>query len=219
MKTLFHKKFLHIILPVFFFLLPIFFFGFRETAASSSSLDELSDKLLRFHVIANSDSKEDQAVKLKVKEAVLELLSPSLSNATDKDEVKQIITSRMDDILDCSRNILSQYGFSYSVEASITTCDFPVKSYGDLIFPAGTYEALRIVLGNGDGKNWWCVMYPPLCFVDASFGTVPKESKEQLSSLLSEDTYETLQKSEQEATPPPIRFGIFTFFNDLFHLN
>ena len=184
MKTLFHKKFLHIILPVFFFLLPIFFFGFRETAASSSSLDELSDKLLRFHVIANSDSKEDQAVKLKVKEAVLELLSPSLSNATDKDEVKQIITSRMDDILDCSRNILSQYGFSYSVEASITTCDFPVKSYGDLIFPAGTYEALRIVLGNGDGKNWWCVMYPPLCFVDASFGTVPKMKRTALLSFI-----------------------------------
>lgn len=219
MKTLFRKKFLHILLPFFCFLFPIFFFGFRETATSSSSLNELSDKLLRFHVIANSDSREDQAVKLKVKEAVLDLLSPSLSNARDKEEAKQIITSRMDEILTCSRNTLSQYGFSYSVEASITSCEFPIKSYGDLIFPSGTYEALRIVLGNGDGKNWWCVMYPPLCFVDASFGTVPEKSKEQLSSLLTEDTYETLQKSKQEATPPPIRFGIFTFLNDLFHLD
>lgn len=216
MKTLARKKWLHRILPALFFLFPIVFFLARGTDPKAASSEELSEKLLRFHVIANSDADEDQAVKLKVKENVLALLSPSLSYAKDREEAKQIISAQMDDILAIAEDTLEENGFSYSVQASIASCEFPVKTYGDLTFPAGTYEALRIVLGEGQGKNWWCVMYPPLCFVDASFGTVPEDSKDQLSALLTEDTYDSLQAAEEKKVP--FRFGIFTFLNDLFHL-
>lgn len=216
MKLFSFKKRLHIVLPIFFFLLPIAVFFIWNPSSEVSAAEELSQKLLRFHVIANSDSEEDQAVKLKVKERVLSLLSPTLSYAADKEEAKQLVESRMDDIVAAARDTLRENEFSYSVHASVTQCEFPVKTYGDLTFPAGTYEALRIVLGDGEGKNWWCVMYPPLCFVDASFGTVPEDSKKQLSGLLTEDTYDSLETARQNKEQRiPFRFGIFTFLNNL----
>ncbi len=218
MKLSVKQVFLHILLPIACFLFPIFFFFSQENYSHASS-EELAEKLLRFHVIANSDSQEDQAVKLKVKENILSFLSPSLSYADDKEEAKQIISSQMDEILSIAQTTLAENGFSYSAQAFLTYCEFPVKSYGDLVFPAGTYETFQVILGDGNGKNWWCVMYPPLCFVDASFGTVPEESKNQLSTLLTEDTYESIQSSASENDSIPFRFGIFTFFNDLFHLS
>lgn len=224
MKPFAAKNVLHRSFPFFFFLFPITFFliwgfFFSGTEGKAASSQELSEKILRFHVIANSDAKEDQDVKIKVKETVLTYLSPFLSYAKDKEEAKQIIENHMDGILNTAKETLEKNGFSYPAEVSVTDCEFPVKSYGDLLFPAGTYEAVRIVLGEGKGKNWWCVMYPPLCFVDASFGTVPQESKDQLGALLSEDTYDSLLASGQEEQKPiPFCFGIFTFLNDLFHL-
>lgn len=216
MKLFSFKRRLHIVLPIFLFLLPAAAFFIRSPSSEVSAAEELSEKLLRFHVIANSDSEEDQAVKLKVKEHVLSLLSPTLSYAADKEEAKRLVESRMDDIMTAAQDTLRENGFSYSVRASVTQCEFPVKTYGDLTFPAGTYEALRIVLGDGKGKNWWCVMYPPLCFVDASFGTVPEDSKKQLSGLLTEDTFDSLETARQNKEQRiPVRFGIFTFLNNL----
>ena len=122
MKLSVKQVFLHILLPSACFLFPIFFFFSQE-------------KLLRFHVIANSDSQEDQAVKLKVKENILSFLSPSLSYADDKEEAKQIISSQMDEILSIAQTTLAENGFSYSAQAFLTYCEFPVKSYGDLVFP------------------------------------------------------------------------------------
>ena len=212
MKKRIKKILLHILLPLGCFLTPILFFLSFQPEASAA--DELSQKLLRFHVVANSDSQEDQAVKLQVKENILSLLSPSLAYAETKEEAKEIISANMEAITETAQNTLRENGFSYSAAASLCWCDFPVKTYGDLTFPAGTYEALRIVLGEGAGKNWWCVMYPPLCFVDVSFGTVPDQSKAALSHLLTDDTYDSL--NSRETSPVRFRFKLFSFLNRFF---
>lgn len=174
---------------------------------------ELSDKLLRFHVIANSDSKEDQDLKLKVKEAVLNEMQPYLSHTTTKGEAEQQIEQHMETIISTAQQTLKENGSSQDVHAQIETCYFPTKTYGDFTFPPGNYRALRITLGKAEGKNWWCVMYPPLCFVDASYGTVPQESKSQLKGMLTEDTYDSINNISK---PIKIGFRLFPFLNSLF---
>ncbi len=163
MKLFSFKKRLHIVLPIFFFLLPIAVFFIWNPSSEVSAAEELSQKLLRFHVIANSDSEEDQAVKLKVKERVLSLLPPTLSYAADKEEAKQLVESRMDDIVAAARDTLRENGFSIRFMPPSPNASFRSRHTGISTFPAGTYEALRIVLGDGEGKNWWCVSCTRRC--------------------------------------------------------
>ncbi|HMM05350.1 MAG TPA: stage II sporulation protein R [Clostridiales bacterium] len=122
--------------------------------------------LIRFHVIANSDSVCDQAVKLKVRDAVLEQVNDALSKAASKEEAAAILSSKSDAIIDTANAVLTAEGFSYTATAKLGTSVFPTKTYGSITLPAGKYNAYRIILGEGKGKNWWCVLYPPLCFVD-----------------------------------------------------
>lgn len=185
-----------------------FFVHTKEEASSAS--EELGTKILRFHVIAESDSESDQTQKLKVKEAVLQMLSPYLTNAKTKENAKEIIQDHMEEVLQTSRQTLDGFQNDVLVTAELTTCYFPTKTYGSLTFPPGEYEALVIRIGDAKGKNWWCVMYPPLCFVDVSYGTVPKESDENLQHLLSKDTYESLTSKEK---PLKTGFKLFSFLN------
>ncbi|MCX7694252.1 MAG: stage II sporulation protein R [Caloramator sp.] len=145
------------------------------------------DKLIRFHVIANSDSKNDQNVKLKVRDAVLKELGPKLQRAKTKDEAVQIITSNIERIENISNNILQDNGYKYKAKASLGTYTFPIKSYGNITLKEGDYTALRIVLGEGGGKNWWCVMFPPLCFIDITRGLTTEETENELNKVLEED--------------------------------
>lgn len=152
----------------------------------------IAGEILRFHVIANSDSKEDQALKLKVRDAVVEYMKSLLEGAEDLEETKGRVAERLADIEELAMRIVEKEQAGYPVHAELTECYFPRKSYGDCTFPAGRYEALRICIGKAEGKNWWCVLFPNLCFVDSIHAVVPEEQKKELKNVLTEEEYESL---------------------------
>ncbi len=135
-------------------------------AATMNRTRVKDDSLIRFHVIANSDSVCDQTVKLKVRDAVLDQVNAALTEAASKEEAEAILREESDAIIDTANEVLCAEGFSYTATAKLGTSVFPTKTYGNITLPAGKYNAYRIILGEGKGKNWWCVLYPPLCFVD-----------------------------------------------------
>ena len=145
----------------------------------------IASKILRFHVLANSDSVGDQAVKEKVRDAVGAYLQPSLKEANSLADTKQIVEKHMQDIIAVSENILRENGYEYEVMVQIKSVAFPEKTYGDYTFPKGEYEALQIVIGKGEGQNWWCVLYPNMCFRGSVFEVVEEEAEEALREVLS----------------------------------
>ena len=149
----------------------------------------LASNIIRFHVRAESDSKEDQWLKLQVKEAVLAYISPVLSKSQSVDESRQLLYNESENIRNVAAATLRSLGDESDVNVYFENCYFPMKTYGDMTFPPGEYEAFRVDIGEAQGKNWWCVLYPPLCFVDAVYGEVPEESKEELKGVLTEEEY------------------------------
>lgn len=158
----------------------------------AAAVGEIEEKVLRFHVIANSDSEKDQALKLKVKDTLVEALQPLLEEAEDLKETKAIVKDHLAEIEALARETVDAYGQGEEVHAELVNTYFPVKSYGDCTFPAGNYDALRVTIGEAAGRNWWCVLYPSLCFVDTVHGVVPEDSKEELKNVLTEEEYESL---------------------------
>ncbi len=150
---------------------------------------ELAREVLRFHILANSDSKEDQDLKMQVKEEVLSFMKSELPYSHSVEETKEWASSHLEEIEELAEELIVQKGYDYPVHAEVTNCEFPDKTYGDVTFPAGEYEALRIEIGQAQGHNWWCVLYPNLCFVDATNAVVPEEGKEELQEVLTDDEY------------------------------
>lgn len=149
----------------------------------------IASNIIRFHVRAESDSKEDQWLKLQVKEAVLAYISPVLSKSQSVDESRQLLYNESENIRNVAAATLRSLGDESDVNVYFENCYFPMKTYGNMTFPPGEYEAFRVDIGEAQGKNWWCVLYPPLCFVDAVYGEVPEESKEELKGVLTEEEY------------------------------
>ncbi len=156
--------------------------------------------IMRFHVRANSDTQEDQDLKLAVKEDVVAFLKPLLENCNTVAESKQTIVSNLQNIYTIAINTIVEQGYDYSVKVYVTEEAFPAKTYGDLTFPAGDYQALRIDIGEAKGQNWWCVMYPPLCFIDESTVVVSEEGKEQLQENLTPQEYAQLFATSEVET-------------------
>ena len=163
-----------------------------ETRARLDMQRHISEEVLRFHVLANSDSEKDQSLKLTVRDAVLAYLEEELPAGLDVEETTQWVREHIDGIETVSRQALTEAGSDQTVSAAVTTCFFPDKTYGDVTFPAGNYEALRVELGAARGHNWWCVLYPNLCFLDAANAVVPDEGKEQLKNVLTEEEYSSI---------------------------
>ena len=132
----------------------------------------IAEKILRFHVLANSDAKDDQNVKLKVRDAVGHMLGQKLKKVTDRAQTEKIVQDHMDEIIETAEKTLHKNGYTYGVRARLANVDFPVKTYGDYTFPAGKYRALQITLGKGEGHNWWCVLYPNMCFQGSVYEVV-----------------------------------------------
>jgi stage II sporulation protein R len=135
------------------------------------ALASTPDQLIRFHVLANSDSEQDQALKRAVRDAILKDVSPQLAGSQSLDESRQILKQVCPDMENTGRSVVKMWGKDYSVRTEYGYFSFPTKSYGSLVLPAGDYEALRVVIGEGQGSNWWCVLFPPLCFVDINQST------------------------------------------------
>lgn len=164
-------------------------------AKVSKTQEHLAGEVLRFHVPANSDSDEDQAVKLKVRDKVLAYMKESMDAEFKGEEpavedTKKWAENHLTALEELAESVIKEEGYSYGASAEVTTCYFPEKVYGDVTFPKGDYEALQIKLGEAKGHNWWCVLYPNLCFIDATKAVVSEEGKEELDHVLTEDEYE-----------------------------
>ena len=185
-------------------LIGILITGLIVNAKKSEMQGELAEQVFRFHVLANSDSEEDQALKMKVKEAIIAYMKQELPESDSVETTKKWARENLVQIEQVAAEIIEEEGYEYSVKAEVTTCDFPDKTYGDITFPAGEYEALRIEIGQAKGQNWWCVLYPNLCFIDAVHAVVPEKGKNELKEVLEEDTYEMVTTTT--------RFKIGRFF-------
>lgn len=171
-------------------LIAILITGLMVNAKKHEMQEELAKQVFRFHVLANSDSEEDQALKMKVKEGIIAYMKQELPESDSVETTKEWAGENLSQIKQVAAGIIADEGYEYSVKAEVTTCDFPDKTYGDITFPAGEYEALRIEIGQAKGQNWWCVLYPNLCFIDAVHAVVPQKGKDELKEVLEEDTYE-----------------------------
>lgn len=173
----------------------------------------LADNLIRLHVLANSDSAQDQQLKRDVRDIVIAYMKPRLAQSRDLENTKYIIKSNMTNIEKLAREEILRQGKDYTVQVMLGSFPFPTKSYGDVTLPAGYYEALRVVIGKGEGANWWCVLFPPLCFVDATHGTVPDSVKQELKSALAEDEYNLITATDnEEDIPVKVKFKIVEIF-------
>lgn len=174
---------------------------------------EIADNIIRFHVRANSDKDYDQELKLKVKDRVVKYLEEELGTAQNLDEARNILYDDIDNLKKIALDVIEAEGFAYDVNVYFETSYFPMKIYGDMSFPPGEYEALRIDIGEACGRNWWCVLFPPLCFVDSACSVVPDDTKEQFMSVLSEDAYDTLTIEDLREEKYQFRFKYLTFLN------
>lgn len=194
-----------------FLLITFFVFGIGMGVyiQTDRELSDVADKIVRLHVVANSDSPEDQALKLAVRDAVIRAMSPKFEKLDRVEEVKTVINENLGEIEQLALQKLKEQGKTYEVAASLGQYDFPTKVYGNLTLPAGTYQALNIVIGSGEGKNWWCVMFPPLCFIDVAHGVIPEETMEELKKTLTEEEYQLLTSAKtDEEVPVKLRFKI-----------
>ena len=164
--------------------------GFVVNAKQSRMQQDLAEEVFRFHVLANSDSEEDQALKMQVKEAVITYMKEEIPDSDSVETTKEWARNHLDAIVNLAKAVIQEEGYDYPVIAEVTTCDFPDKTYGDITFPSGRYEALRIEIGEANGQNWWFVLYQNLCFIDAVHAVVPEEGKKDLKKVLEEDPYE-----------------------------
>ncbi|MBE5948989.1 MAG: stage II sporulation protein R [Lachnospiraceae bacterium] len=193
----------------------ILFLGRDKITDNETSVADIqkgiAESIVRFHVVSAGDSEYEQSIKLLVKNTVLEFLSEKLADVTSKEETLSVLEELKPEITKLAAEVLRKNNCNTSVTTNIEDDFFPVKTYGDLTLPAGEYTALKIVLGKGDGTNWWCVLYPRLCFVDATYGVVPDESKNTFKTILAEDEY-NLIFSEKVV----FRFKILKFLNKFF---
>lgn len=153
-------------------------------AAGSGKQEDVmyGGELIRFHVLANSDSEADQALKMKVRDRILAETCLPLEEAQNTTEAEQQIRHHMADIRAAALDEIQKQGYDYPVSVQLGVFDFPVRQYGNVTLPAGKYPALRVLIGEGAGHNWWCVMFPPLCFVDESTAGMPEESMNKISA-------------------------------------
>lgn len=159
--------------------------------------ERLSEEVFRFHVLANSDSEKDQEVKLAVRDAVLAFMKRNMKEEASAQETKEWALTHLKELEETACGTLKKNGFHYKAKAQVTDCYFPEKRYGDVLFPEGNYSALRIELGEASGHNWWCVLYPNLCFMDTTCAVVSEEGKEELKEALEEDEYEMITAASE----------------------
>lgn len=165
---------------------------------SDAVTNNISKNVFRLHVIANSNSEEDQNLKYKVRDELIKYMKSISSNISTKDEALTLVNNNLDTFQAIASNVIIENGFDYPVKIEVGNFDFPTKTYGDISLPAGFYDALKVEIGEAQGRNWWCVMFPSLCFVDVSNGIVPEESKENLQSNLDYEDYNLISSDEAE---------------------
>ena len=188
----------------------------KEISKIEACTYDYKEKLIRFHVIANSDTDEDQELKLKVRDAVIDYLQPKLENSKSIEESEAIIKDEYANLEEISKNIISNNGYDYDVNIGLQYSDFPAKQYSSIVLPAGKYKALKIIIGKGEGKNWWCVMFPPLCFVDDQNGVIDEKTDNKLKEILTPEEYDLIMaKNKTDVNNLKFKFKITEVFQGL----
>lgn len=173
-------------------ILTVLLFAYTTVCAISYAQNistDIANSVFRLHVLANSDSDEDQALKYKVRDNLLQYMNTICKDCSSKDEAILLVEENKENFKQIALQTIKDEGYSYDVIINIGNFEFPTKNYGDISLPAGFYDALRVEIGEAKGQNWWCVMFPPLCFVDISSGVVPEESKELMQENLTEEEF------------------------------
>lgn len=181
-------------------------------------VNSIAGKIIRFHVIANSDTQSDQSIKLKVRDKVLAFMYPKLNASKSIDESRKILKKYDKQVKEIAFNVLKSAGYSYGVSSTLSHENFPVKTYGNITLPQGKYEAYRIILGQGKGKNWWCVMFPPLCFVDITKGEVSnRKTESEMKRVLNQNEYNLVDNTCSENKKIEVKFKIVDIVNDIWN--
>lgn len=169
------KKHLYLI---FIFTVLIFSWEFnKQDLAIASGSNNIPEQAIRLRIIANSDSVEDQILKRRVRDLVTAKIDPSTESISNIDDARILIQQQLPEIKQLVDEAVKESGINYTKQSTVDfgIVPFPTKMYGETVYPAGNYEALRITIGNGEGQNWWCVLFPPLCFVDMTTGDAVSE--------------------------------------------
>lgn len=158
--------------------------------------------VVRLHVLANSDTAEDQALKRKVRDAVIDYMRPYMLASANKIQAEQILCEQLPIVQEIAQQIVRDSGYNHPVRVELGQHLFPTRTYGDLSLPAGNYQALRVLIGNAEGQNWWCVLFPPLCFVDATNSLAISAQTQQINEEISRQQM------------PEIRFKLWEWWQD-----
>lgn len=191
------KRLTYLFLSIICLLISSLLFSAAKRAEHEALAAEISPGILRFHILANSNSREDQDLKLEVRSFLLDeiyrgLFSDTGKESATKEDVITYITTNTTALEQKAETYMQEKGYQYPVRIRITDTYFPTKYYGDIQLPCGTYQAASVSIGNGEGHNWWCVLYPRLCFVDSSWAVLPESSKEELEDMVGEANYKKL---------------------------
>ena len=179
--------------------------GFSAVSVQGKTLkNHITSAVFRLHVVANSNSAADQKLKLEVRNRIISETAELFSKAKNAEDAEKIANANLDFLKGICEDEISRRGFSQKVHPETGEYKFPQKTYGAITLPRGRYRALKVIIGEGKGKNWWCVMFPPLCFAKGTL-SVSKSSKSYLESKLSSDEY-NLICSNQNFSAPEIRF-------------
>lgn len=201
-------KFILIIIPLF-----LIYISLCSIKYASIVSYDLKNSILRLHIIANSDSNEDQELKYKIRDNILNYMNTLCLDINSKEEAISIANSHLDTFKKIALDTIKENGFNYDVSVEINNVFFPTKTYGDISLPEGYYDALRIKIGDSNGKNWWCVMFPPLCFIDISSGIIPDESKSFIKENLNSEEYNLITIGDNSNSEINFKFKLIELLN------
>lgn len=200
-------KFKHFLAVITLF---IIFISTTIITYSTKVFADLEDNIFRLHILANSDSAEDQALKLKVRDGILDYMNAINKNSTTKSETIANTAKHLNEIKSKSEQILRENGSDYTVNLKIGNFYFPTKYYGNISLPAGNYDALKVEIGEAKGQNWWCSLFPPLCFIDISSGYLSEEDSKILEDNLTEEEFMIISSSNPDIK---LKFKIIELLN------
>lgn len=201
------KKIKTFILLTFLFIL---FCTIQLVSYANNISNDLSNTFFRLHIIANSDSKEDQELKLKVRDEIISYMNNLNYKTASKEEIKELSIKNSNELKKIAKKVISDNGYNYNVEVKVGNFNFPTKYYGNISLPAGNYDALRIEIGDAKGQNWWCSLFPPLCFVDISSGVIDEKGTSYLKNTLTPEEFEIITNDSRDIK---IKFKIIEMLN------
>lgn len=176
---------------------------------------DLSDSMIRLHIVANSNSDADQALKYRVRDAVIAYMTERMDSLQNKETTGSYVNNHIGELEAVANQVIASEGFGNTAKVFFGKYPFPTKRYENVILPAGFYDAVKVEIGQAEGENWWCVMFPPLCFVDDTKGEMEEDYMDVLKDELSSEEMDIILATDSETEiPVEIKFKIVEIFQD-----